>query len=189
MSFNHFNCLAGLYNRTSNFIPSETLLKTLGLSTNCLLLDAGGGTGRVSISLRKIVREVIVVDISRGMLRYAVRKGLSATCAFVELLPFRSNSFDRIIMVDALHHIIRQNDAVVELWRVLIPGGRIVIIEPNIQKLAVKLIAAGEKMLFMRSHFLDRENIAGLFASKFENIYSMSDKLSVGISGEKVRKL
>ncbi len=71
----------------------------------------------------------------------------------------------------------------------LIPGGRIVVIEPNIDKFAVKLIAAGEKLLFMHSHFLDKERIADLFASKFEHMDVVSDGLSIGVCCEKGRKM
>jgi hypothetical protein len=39
-----------------------------------------------------------------------------------------------------------------------------VIEEPDIDTLTVKLLALGEKLLFMRSHFLSGERMAALFA-------------------------
>ena len=57
-------------------------------------------------------------------------------------------------MVDALHHVIHQGQTAREMYRVLKPGGRIVIEEPDIRKFGVKLIAVAEKLLLMRSHFL-----------------------------------
>ncbi len=56
-------------------------------------------------------------------------------------------------MMDALHHMSFQKQAIGELWRVLKPGGRIVIIEPDIRRFVVKLIAIGEKIILMESHF------------------------------------
>ncbi|MCK4801532.1 MAG: hypothetical protein KAS84_06045, partial [Anaerolineales bacterium] len=50
-------------------------------------------------------------------------------------------------------------------WRVLKPGGRIIIEEPNIQHWGVKLVALGEKIALMRSHFLDPAEITDLFRS------------------------
>jgi demethylmenaquinone methyltransferase/2-methoxy-6-polyprenyl-1,4-benzoquinol methylase len=46
---------------------------------------------------------------------------------------------------------------------VLKPGGRIVIEEPDIRTFAVKLIAIGETLLLMGSHFLKPDQIAALF--------------------------
>jgi demethylmenaquinone methyltransferase/2-methoxy-6-polyprenyl-1,4-benzoquinol methylase len=129
------------------------------------LLDLGGGTGRVSAALRKEVDAVIVADVSMGMLKQTPRAALEAVCSFSEALPFPDNFFERIIMVDALHHVVDQPATAREMLRVLKPGGRIVIEEPNIALFAVKLIALAEKLLLMRSHFLSAKQIASLFPS------------------------
>jgi demethylmenaquinone methyltransferase/2-methoxy-6-polyprenyl-1,4-benzoquinol methylase len=47
--------------------------------------------------------------------------------------------------------------------RVLRPGGRIVIEEPNIDHAVVKLIALGERLLLMRSRFYSPTDLARLF--------------------------
>lgn len=66
-------------------------------------------------------------------------------------------------MVDALHHVANQSETASELWRVLKPGGLIIIEEPNIHTLRVKLLAIAEKLALMRSHFLSPEQIVELF--------------------------
>ena len=66
-------------------------------------------------------------------------------------------------MVDALHHVIDQPSTADEMFRLLKPGGRIIIEEPDIRTFGVKLIALAEKLLLMRSHFLSPQQIAGLF--------------------------
>ena len=66
-------------------------------------------------------------------------------------------------MVDALHHVIDQKGTINELWRLLAPGGTIVIEEPDVRAFSVKLIAIAEKMALMRSHFLTPPQIAILF--------------------------
>jgi demethylmenaquinone methyltransferase/2-methoxy-6-polyprenyl-1,4-benzoquinol methylase len=68
-------------------------------------------------------------------------------------------------MVDAMHHVCDQSKTAQELWRVIKPGGKIVIEEPNIQTRGVKLIALAEKLALMRSHFLSGQEILELFSS------------------------
>ena len=187
MPFDHFDLIAGLYNRTAQFSAPVELLDLLALPSSGLLLDAGGGTGRIAESLRKMVQEVVVADLSREMLRHAAEKGLATVCAPAEKLPFTSCSFDRIIMVDALHHVINQRNSVNELWRVLAPGGRIIIIEPDIHKYVVKLIAIGEKILLMRSHFLTADKIAALFTNMTTDVRVITNEFNVWVCSEKVR--
>jgi ubiquinone/menaquinone biosynthesis C-methylase UbiE len=187
--FDHFDYIAGFYDRGRPFRISESLVEYLALLPDYLLLDAGGGTGRVSEVLRSMVKGVFVADLSRGMTRREVVKGLPAVCTPAESLPFPSESFDRVIMVDALHHVIDQSQTARELFRVLIPGGRIVIVEPDIRHLIIKVIAIGEKALLMRSHFLSGDEIASLFTYPEAKTNVYYDGLNVILIAEKVRRM
>jgi demethylmenaquinone methyltransferase/2-methoxy-6-polyprenyl-1,4-benzoquinol methylase len=186
MPFDHFDLISSCYNKTAQFSAPAALLALLALQPDDLLLDAGGGTGRVAEALHRMVKRVVVVDLSRGMLRHATDKDLVTTCAPVEHLPFPSNVFNRIIMVDALHHVSDQRQTVSELWRVLAPGGKMVIIEPDIHKFAVKMIAIGEKVLLMRSHFLPAERIIALFKDQNAHPRIIFSEFNVWVYAEKV---
>jgi ubiquinone/menaquinone biosynthesis C-methylase UbiE len=185
MPFDHFDVIAGIYDRAAQFFPSDILLEALDLHPSLRLLDAGGGTGRVSASLRDRVREVVVADVSRGMLQQAAGKGLPSLCAPAEALPFAAGTFDRVFMLDALHHVHNQRDSIAELWRVVAPGGRVIIVEPDIHRFAVKLIAVGEKALLMRSHFLSGEKIAALFPQHQAKVRVIQNEFNVIIFAEK----
>jgi demethylmenaquinone methyltransferase/2-methoxy-6-polyprenyl-1,4-benzoquinol methylase len=162
--FDHFNFLAPLY---EIFIPPkypEEMCALLGLPVSGALLDAGGGTGRVAQFLVGQADPIVVADLSCRMLAEARRKsGLHPVCSHTERLPFPDGSFARIIMVDAFHHVCNQRQTAEELWRVLQPGGRLVIEEPDVRSFVGKLIAGGEKLAIMRSHFLAPSRIADLF--------------------------
>ena len=93
-----------------------------------------------------------------------------------EALPFPDESFERVIMVDALHHVFSQHETAREMYRVLKPGGRVVIEEPDIRHIFVKLIAVAEKLILMRSHFLAPSKIAGLFSFDSANVSTYFSK-------------
>jgi ubiquinone/menaquinone biosynthesis C-methylase UbiE len=189
MAIDHFSLIAGLYNKIGSFIPSKELLDTLDLPKGGILLDAGGGTGRISDTLKEMVKGVVVADTSLAMLRYAKNKMLDSICSQVENLPLPADTVDRIIIVDALHHVCDQGKVLGELWRVLIPGGRIIVIEPDIHKISVKVMALLEKMLLMRSHFLDDKEIRHSFLNLNAKLRVIHNESDIWVVVEKVREL
>ena len=163
-AFDHFAAIASIYARVT-YSKSHIMREVASLPVRGRLLDVGGGTGRVSSAIRDLVDEVVIADVSFGMLREVPRAALRPVCGGSESLPFADNSFERVIMVDALHHVIDHADSAREMFRVLQPGGILVIEEPDIRTFGVKLIALAEKLLLMRSHFLAPDQIMKLFSS------------------------
>lgn len=161
-SFDHFGAIAPFYARVI-YSKVNIMSEVAELPVKGRLLDVGGGTGRVSSAIRALVDEVVVADISFGMLKQAPRAALKPVCGGSESLPFADNSFERVIMVDALHHVIGHADSARDMFRVLKPGGVLVIEEPDIRTFGAKLIAFAEKLLLMRSHFLTPDKIMELF--------------------------
>lgn len=163
MPIDHFGLIAPIFSSVG-YSSLETMLEQAALPTPGRVLDAGGGTGRVADAIREHAGEVVIADPSLGMLRQADQTQLGLTCSNSEALPFPDDSFERVIMVDALHHVTHQGGTAREMYRVLKPGGRIVIEEPDIRSFYVKLIAVVEKILLMRSHFLAPKRIVDLFS-------------------------
>ena len=162
--FNHFDFLAPYYDRFIKLTDLSRFYEMAGLPASGLLLDLAGGTGRKSHPMLKMVTGIVIADSSEGMLAQARQKaGLHAVRSEAEQLPFMDESFERVIMVDALHHVANHQETTREMWRVLKPGGRIVIEEPDIRYLPVKLMAAFEKVALMRSHFVSPQGIEASF--------------------------
>jgi demethylmenaquinone methyltransferase/2-methoxy-6-polyprenyl-1,4-benzoquinol methylase len=160
----HFDWLAPVYDRVFGAERADELFALLALNSGQSLLDIGGGTGLIAEQLAGQVGRACVLDPSPGMLEQGQSKGLCLVQGVAERLPFPSGSMDRLLMVDAFHHLLDQERTVSELARVLAPGGRAVIQEPDIRHWAVKLVAVGEKVLLMRSHFYSAGEIEAMFA-------------------------
>jgi ubiquinone/menaquinone biosynthesis C-methylase UbiE len=160
-AFDHFDFLAPLYDRVISLPENDRLGELLGLPIEGRLLDAGGGTGRIAEGLKDRVGHLTIADASLPMLRQAHEKACcDVTGAHTERLPFADEAFDRVIVVDAYHHLGDQPQSLAEFVRVIAPGGRLVIEEPDIDHFGVKLVALAEKLALMRSHFERAEKIA-----------------------------
>jgi ubiquinone/menaquinone biosynthesis C-methylase UbiE len=101
------------------------------------VLELGAGTGFLSINLALAGRldgaEITVTDISEGMLEVCVENGRQHGVTLVpqagdaEALPFPGESFDLVIGHAFLHHLPDPEAAIAEAFRVLVPGGTLVI--------------------------------------------------------------
>lgn len=103
-------------------------------------LDVGCGTGylAVGIARARIAAEVHACDLSAAMLARCRRNARSAgvdvhtALSDAERLPYGDGSFDLVCARGALHHLPSPLDALVEIRRVLAPGGTAVILaEPT----------------------------------------------------------
>ncbi len=160
-----FARIAPLYGRLSHRADTSTLLSLLQVAPDDWVLDVGGGTGRVARRLAYASRGVVVVDPSSAMLRRGrPEPGVVRVRALAEALPFADCAFSRIVVVDAFHHFASRPAATREIWRVLAPGGRLVVEEPDIRQRAVRAIAFGEWLLRFGSVFWDPPRIAAAFA-------------------------
>ncbi len=155
----HFDFLVPWFYRLFHARRPEDLLRLARVEPGMKVLDVGGGTGRVAQHFPKDVLYV-VVDPSRNMLRAAPRDAhWCRVQARAEELPFPADTFHRALIVDALHHFQNQEAGLRDIWRVLAPGGRLIIEEPDVTTPGGRWLPWMERLLLMRSRFLTAAEI------------------------------
>lgn len=165
-SFDHFDWIAPIYDLIIPSTNIELLIQHGKFPCKGKVLDVGGGTGRVTRELLKIQpNNVILVDNSLGMLRVANQNlRINLILSRAEKLPFLSESFERVILIDTLHHVFDASIALRECLRVLKRDGLLIIQEPDIEQWGGKLIALFEKILLMRSHLLSVKEVQDILS-------------------------
>lgn len=108
-----------------------TLKELLGDDFHKNVVDLGTGTGFLANMTARIGYPTVGVDLSREMMKYAVRHGRknNSGALFMEgsalELPFMENSTDYIINARLLWTLIEPEEAFAEWRRVLRPGGKL----------------------------------------------------------------
>ena len=67
----------------------------------------------------------------QGAVNWPVGERSSTALVFDEELPLPDSSIDRVLMVHSLEFAENPRETLKEIWRVLAPGGRLVIVVPN----------------------------------------------------------
>jgi demethylmenaquinone methyltransferase/2-methoxy-6-polyprenyl-1,4-benzoquinol methylase len=105
-----------------------------------VVLDLAGGTGDLAKSLAESVGNqglVILADINNSMLQQGrdrlIDEGMVRNINYVqadaENLPFAENSFDCITIAFGLRNVTHISTALESMYRVLKPGGRLLVLE------------------------------------------------------------
>jgi len=130
----------------SAYLVKRTHLELLRLvpSQDQLILDAGCGPGTYGVILAQEGNKVIGLEISPEATQVAGQRANEKKVKFLpavgdlEKLPFKDNSFDICFCGWVLHHFPDTSASVAELSRVLKPGGKIALAEPNESNLAMR---------------------------------------------------
>ena len=96
------------------------------------VLDLGCGTGGFARALaQRLQAEVIGADVAAHLLRHAAAQSTHLPLRWVlgqaEALPLADQTVDRVLMSLVLHQIANRQQALQEVYRVLRPGGRVLV--------------------------------------------------------------
>ena len=134
----YFDELAGKFGR--QYVPgrswqglAETLLM---LMPPLVIADLGAGEGTVSQLLARRAKKVIAVDNSERMVEFGAQlarnhrvKNLEYRLGDLEDLPVKKGEADVAFFSQSLHHAQHPARALAEAFRIVKPGGRVIILD------------------------------------------------------------
>ncbi|MCK9424151.1 MAG: bifunctional demethylmenaquinone methyltransferase/2-methoxy-6-polyprenyl-1,4-benzoquinol methylase UbiE [Bacteroidales bacterium] len=121
-----------------DFLWRKKLVRLLGKCRPASVLDVATGTGDLAIAIAAAGPiEITGIDISEKMLEIGRKKlaekrldtMINLQCADAESLPFTDNSFDAITVAFGVRNFENLEHGLIEMKRVLRPGGLILILE------------------------------------------------------------
>lgn len=134
----YFNSVAGRLGK--NYCPGRSWEAIghflLRLTPKIKIADLGAGEGLVSQLLANRADSVVCVDNSPKMVEFgsdlAAKNGfsnLTYKLGDIEQVPLQDKSVDLALLSQALHHAQHPQAAVEEAYRILKPGGQLIIID------------------------------------------------------------
>ncbi|MGH7996140.1 MAG: class I SAM-dependent methyltransferase, partial [Opitutaceae bacterium] len=140
ISEQYFNTIAGRLGK--NYCPGRSWEAighlALRLVPSIVVADLGAGEGLISQLLARRAKQVWCIDNSPRMVEVgselARRNGLENLAyklGDIERVPLADRSVDLAILSQALHHAQHPQAAVAEAFRILRPGGQILVLDLN----------------------------------------------------------
>ncbi len=104
------------------------------------VLDLAGGTGDMTRLFHERVGsqgQVVLSDINAEMLKHGrdrlldegIVEGIRYAQIDAERIPFRDNQFDCVCIAFGLRNVTQKDEALKSMYRVLKPGGRLIVLE------------------------------------------------------------
>ncbi|RYD18252.1 MAG: metalloregulator ArsR/SmtB family transcription factor [Verrucomicrobiaceae bacterium] len=134
----YFDELAGRFGK--DYVPgrswkalAEALIKVLNYK---VVADLGAGEGTLAQLLAQRAEKVIAVDLSPKMVEFGQElatqnglKNLEYRIGDIEVPPIEDASLDLAILSQALHHAEHPQKALDAAFRILKPGGRLIVLD------------------------------------------------------------
>ncbi len=113
----------------------DRVIAGLDLPPNARILDAGCGSGRNMMLLARY-GEVVGVELAESSVAAARRRGVGEVIGGSILdMPFPDDHFDFAVSLDVLEHLDDDRACLLELRRVVRPGGQLLITVPAYPRL------------------------------------------------------
>lgn len=156
-----FSRIAGRYDSIIKGFDLEKIISDFPHFKDELLVDLGGGTGRVATLFLDYINECLILDRSFEMLKQAQSKSrnLILVQGTGDSMPFRENTIKQIFVNDVLHHIKNQNETLQECHLVLKEQGSLIIRDYDRKYIGNIFLFIFEKILRFGSVFFSPQEL------------------------------
>lgn len=184
-----FDKVAGHYDNFMKlfaFDKSDEIKDALMLRGDEIVVDVGGGTGKLAEVMADNCQTIYVLDESKGMLA-KVKQNSKVKPIIRDALNtnFEKESIDIVTMVDSLHHIDNHPELMKEMHRILKVGEKILILDLEREDIRIKLLKIFEFFLFGKLNYRTSKEVITLLSEKFNVIKHIDKKYYYFILAEK----
>jgi 2-polyprenyl-3-methyl-5-hydroxy-6-metoxy-1,4-benzoquinol methylase len=108
------------------------ICRKYGVATNAIL-DAGAGFGTFCEEIKRlsVFDRVIAVEPTPGLAETCRQRGLEVIALPIEQVTLPSNSIDVVTSFEVLEHLFSPREFMRQCWRLLAPGGLLILTCPN----------------------------------------------------------
>ena len=193
-----FDTISGNYDGLNRVISlgidvkwRKKVLKLIAENKPKTILDIATGTGDLAIQFAKKTNaeKIVGLDLSEGMLSIARKKvanlDIKNMIEFVrgdcEALPFKDNLFDSVTVSFGIRNFENLEKGLSEIYRVLQPGGRFVILETSVPvhfpwKQGYYMYTKG--ILPLIGRLFSKDRVAYIYLSKSASVFPFGEKLN-----------
>ncbi len=154
------------------------------------ILDMPAGNGLVSAQLRERGHDVTSADINSERPDYVYVN-------MEQPLPFDDASFDVVVCLEGIEHVVEPHSLIREICRVVKPGGHIVVSTPNVQSLYSRLefLLTGTSFQFdprfsrhPRGRLVDRGHISPVSLARLHYLFAEHHARLVEATGDRIKR-
>jgi ubiquinone/menaquinone biosynthesis C-methylase UbiE len=112
-------------------LQARDIITIMKITPNDTVLDFGCGSGYMTVEVAKKAKKAFGIDINPAITKIIVPPFLKDKLEYIatrgEQTPFEDNTFDIILASEIIATISNSNNFLIEMKRILKPGGRLII--------------------------------------------------------------
>lgn len=166
----------------------KALVKAYPQPENVNVLDLGAGQGALTKQIHELGYTTHACEMNTDY--YVFDKVACTEANVAEALPYEENTFDAIASAEVIEHLIDQNKFFEECYRILKPGGKLILSTPNILSLKSRLqfFASGYYWSFNPLDNQDRSGLQHVTARTAEQYHYIAHHYGFKLSDISVDK-
>ena len=149
---------AGPLGRVTRQVLSDQIRQRWSRTQSLAILGYGYATPYLDGFVGEAERVISVMPARQGVVNWPVGRSSASVLASADAMPFPNGTIDRILVVHGLETQDHPQDMLSELWRILTPGGQMIVITPNRRG----LWARGDKTPFGHGQPFSRRQLTDL---------------------------